>query len=201
MKFFKKDEAVFVSIVLLVIFIVSFFNFRIAIRRSRDAQRRDDLGAITTALSNYKTDFAFVPPSVDNMILACKKDGVNFDEPMQGSEFDREEFFNNLRVCDWGIDGLVDISDDSYPPYISTLPKDPKSELGYKYIYMSSTGHFQVFAYLEGEEDEDQYNPEVVSRGLDCGGVICNYGRADGATPLNISIEEYEEMLLEKSGK
>lgn len=201
MKFFSKNEAIFVSLVLAIIFTVSFFNFRIAIRRARDAQRRDDLGAISGALSNYKTDFAFVPPSVDQKILACKKDGVEFSSPMKGTEFERDKFYESLRVCDWGVDGLSDVSDPTYPAYINRLPEDPKADYGYKYIYLSTTSHFQIYAYLEGEEDEDQYSQAVFARGLDCGGAVCNYGRSDGATPLDRSLEEYEAELLQKSGK
>ena len=75
MKFFSKEEFAAISVILVVIITVSLYNFRLAVRRSRDSQRRADLGAASRALEDYKTDFAFLPPSEDQKILACAKDG------------------------------------------------------------------------------------------------------------------------------
>ncbi len=90
----------------------------------------------------------------------------------------------------------------AYPSSLSELtlaPKDPGTGNGYSYLYISNGKHYQIFASLEGGTDEDQYNPIVVARNLKCGDKICNFGRASGNTPLDITIEEYENKLKENA--
>lgn len=59
MKPFSKNETISLAIILVVLFSVTLFNIRIAERRSRDAQRRADLGAIYEALEKFHSDFGF----------------------------------------------------------------------------------------------------------------------------------------------
>lgn len=197
MKRFTKNELVGLVIILICIGLVSFQNFRLALRRSRDSQRRSDMSAINSALEQYYKDFGFLPPSEDGKIKACK--GDNFDQIIaeleSSPEFSREKFFSAMRTCEWGVDAFVDLTEPSHPPYISTLPRDPKADEGYSYLYLSNSNRFQIYTYLEGASDEDEYREGVVARNLSCGTEICNSGRAFEKTPLDKSIEEYENEL------
>jgi hypothetical protein len=134
----------------------------------------------------------------------CK--GETFDEVyadiQESKVFDRELFESGLRACEYGLDAFRDVTNDSYPAYMEVIPTDPKAKEGFAYLYISNTRRFQIYSYLEGESDEEEYNPNLVARNLDCGNKICSFGKSSGDTPLDISIEEYEKLLLEisKSG-
>ena len=201
MKFFSKNEVVGVSVILSIIVVASLYNFRLALRRARDAERRSDLGSISNALSRYNDDFGFFPPgSPDGKIKACK--GETFEEKIREisrkDPFYMNKFFEALEPCRWGIDGLRDLSDESYPPYLKVIPGDPKANEGIVYSYLSNTKRFQIFAYLEGEEKEEGYSRAIVERQILCGVKICNFGKVYGETPLDKSLEEYENELMEK---
>jgi hypothetical protein len=47
---------------------------------------------------------------------------------------------------------------------------------------------------LEGEE-EAEYRQDLVEYGLMCGERVCNFGKSSGSTPLDKSIQEYENEL------
>ena len=201
MKSFTKNELKAVLTILLLIFVASINNFRIAERRARDNQRRGDLGNIYNALYKYQKDFGRFPySSREGKIKACKPD--NFDELVQGSyegeKFLIETYLEGLKECEWGLDSLQDVSDDHYSPYISRLPRDPRYENNLAYFYLSNGRKFQIYAYLEGGEEEIGFSSGIVNRNLSCGNKICNFGRAYGEVPLDKSIEEYENELLEK---
>src|SRR3989344_1822533 len=111
MKFFSKQETIAVSIILFILFLVSFFNFRTALRRARDSQRRGDLGAITDAFEEYKSEWNFLPlSSPDLKLQGCKPD--NFDtlifESSKSGTFDRNFFLKRIRDCEWGVDNLME---------------------------------------------------------------------------------------------
>lgn len=201
MKPFSRQEAFVVALLVLFVASLTIFNLNISIRRARDAQRKADLGAISDALDKYYEDFGFFPPSVEGKILACKGDNFtqNFEEIRKAEVFDRTAFFAILVPCDWGKDGFRDATDDSYEPYLTTVPQDPKKPEGADYLYLSNTLRFQLFAHLEGEKSETGYDQGIVKRNLTCGtGFICNFGKSFGETPLNQSIEDYEQELLER---
>ena len=205
MKPFSRNETIGILIILLTVFVITTLNMKIAIRRSRDAQRRADVGAIDDALGRFQKDFGFFPPATDDgKILACK--GSNFDEVIGNIKKDNENIDYNalrqdLRGCKWGEDSFRDVTDDSYPSYIEKLPIDPKSNQGLTYIYLSNTVRYQLFAYLEGGSEEEGYRQGIAERNISCGTVFCNFGKAYGNTPLEKSIEEYENELREKSVK
>jgi type II secretory pathway pseudopilin PulG len=197
MKFFTKKEIIIISVILLLILGASLFNFRISLRRARDAQRKVDLGVIINALGAYQNDFGFYPPSLNGKIVACKKEGVEDllnNEKIQQGEID---LFDIFRPCEWGEDELRDIFDSEYPAYLDSFPQDPQADLGASYYYISNQARFQVYTALEGR-DEDAFQSEIAKRELPCGARICNFGRASGATPLEKSIEEYENELLQE---
>lgn len=152
----SRNEFSFVLMVLALVGALAFLNFQRAYVRARDIQRKNDLKHIATALANYQYDFGQYPPSRDGKILACGAPEA-------------------FRVCEWGADGLKDVSDLDYPPYISTFPNDPHQSAGKaRYIYISNTQNFQLFASLENKQDAE-YNDRVSSLRLDCGGRICNF--------------------------
>jgi hypothetical protein len=202
MRPFSKNEIITTSAILLIIFLFTFLNLQVSLRRSRDVQRKADLGTIFDALDEYQKDFGFFPPSTsDGRILACK--GDNFGPiPKTIPEGDRRNyFFSMLRGCDWGKDSLRDVNDDSYKPYLQVIPGDPKAGQGYAYYYLSNLNRFQLYSYLEGESSETGFRKGIVDRNLMCGVNKCNFGKAYGETPLEKSIEEYENELRGKSGQ
>jgi hypothetical protein len=153
-------------------------------------------------LANYQKDFGFFPPSSpDGKILACK--GTNFGSVPEGipEGEKRDYFFKTLRGCDWGVDLLTDVNDNSYTPYLAVIPKDPKAEEDYSYLYISNTNRYQLYAYLEGGKEEVGFRDGIVARELRCGTNICNFGKAYGDTPLEKSIEEYENEMRQKESK
>lgn len=203
MKFFSKNETFGILIILTLILIASLYNFRISLRRARDAQRKADLGQIANAVGAFQNDFGFYPPSLDGKIVACKKDGVdNYikdkgELSLKDSEIDLFEIY---APCEWGKDSLSDVFDLEYPPYLGTLPMDPHSSTGAYYTYISNGNRFQLYAGLEGK-DEDDAQSVIAERNVSCGVRICDFGRASGATPLEKSIEEYENELLQEKAK
>lgn len=70
MKIFSKKESFAVFTILLVIFILSFFNYRIALRRGRDNERENDLGDIAKVLEKYREENSIYPPSLNDPELA-----------------------------------------------------------------------------------------------------------------------------------
>lgn len=199
MKFFTKNELIGVTIILSLIFIAAYANFKIALRRSRDTQRRADLGELYNALGRYHKDFGVFPYSTeDGNIRACKPGNLSdlIEKAALGEQFDWNLYLSGLKPCTWGVDSLSDITDQSYAPYLKVLPSDPYKPRNYSYRYISNGSRFQLYAYLEGEEDEAGFNLGIVARNLACGEKICNFGRAFGKTPLEKSIEEYENELL-----
>lgn len=202
MKPFTKNEIKLTSLILLVILVFTFLNLRVSLRRARDSQRRSDIGAIADALDKYQKEFGFFPPSTaDGKILACK--GSNFGPIPPGIKESekRDYFFKLLEGCDWGKDSLTDVNDDSYEPYLKVIPGDSKQSKGYSYLYVSNTNRYQLYAHLEGGNTEVGYRTGIVERNLKCGINICNFGKAYGETPLERSIEEYENELNKKNEK
>ena len=201
MKPFSKQELIGVTLIFIVVFGLTFIGLQASIRRSRDVQRKADLGAISDALHKFQEEFGFFPPSDGRKIRACK--GNNFNEILteikDTETFDRELFFQGLRACENGVNSSRDVTDDSYTPNQAVIPSDPKTNEGFSYVYFSSANRFQLYAFLEGGVDEDEYNSGVFNRNLPCGVGICSFGKSSGETPLDISIEEYEQQLLEKS--
>jgi len=201
MRPFTKRELLGVGLIFLIVFLVTFQGLVVAKRRARDAQRKADLGAISDALYTFYEEFGFFPPAEVGKIKACK--GVAYEEVLTElkakKDFDRELFFTGLRPCYWGADPLRDITSSDRAPYLATIPVDPKGGEGYTYLYISNTYRFQLYTFLEGETEEDGYDSRIVSRDLSCGRAICSFGKSYGQTPLDVSIEDYEQKLLDES--
>lgn len=198
MKPFKKEELVGLTIIIFLIFLVTGLNIVVAIRRSRDSQRKDDLGAISNALVGFYEDYGFFPPATeDGRIRACKAE--DFDSvvaDLSDEPFSLDKFVTGLTGCEWGKDSLKDLSATTSAVYMKTIPADPKHKEGISYLYLSNKNRFQIYSYLEGEKEEEGYNEGIKIRNLPCGNNVCNFGKSFSETPLDISIEKYEEELI-----
>ncbi|MFZ5932788.1 MAG: type IV pilin protein [Patescibacteria group bacterium] len=185
MRPFSKVELFWVLTILIAISLASLANFRVSLRRSRDVERKAGLRDVYNALESYQKDFGFFPLASEGKIVACK--GVD-------TKIDAKGNIVGLVPCEWGKDSLVDVFDASFPSYLKTLPDDPFAAKGLTYVYFSSGTRFQIYASLEGE-DEPEYDPKIVARSVSCGVRLCNFGLAYGNTPLDKSIEEYENEM------
>jgi len=189
---FTKSELIATAIIFAVLFIISYPNFILSLRRARDQVRRDDLGALQHSLGEYESDFGIFPPaSSDGKIMDCKKpeDVVKIDK--------KGRLIVNLIPCQWGQDPFVDLTPGSSKTYMKTLPRDPYFDKGVTYLYFTDGSRFQILAYMEGAKDEVDYDQRVVARNIKCGTQICNVGRAFNC-PIDKSIEEYDRELLLK---
>lgn len=63
MKPFTKNEYFVTGVIFLFLVVITLLNLNIAVRRSRDVQRRSDLGAVANALETYNEDFGYFPPN------------------------------------------------------------------------------------------------------------------------------------------
>lgn len=190
MKKFTKSEIRAVAIILFGVFLLSFFNFRVSLRRARDSQRKSDINSVYEALNSYFADFGQFPKSsIKGEIVACKGPDTKLD-PVSKTVV-------NLVPCVWGKDALRDVMDPEYPEYLKTLPVDVRAKKGAAYFYISNGSRYQLYAALEGKT-EAEYDVKIVARNLKCGFRICNFGKASGKTPLDKTIEEYENELAKQ---
>jgi hypothetical protein len=193
MKPFTKQETLGLTIIFLILVVISVPNFALSIKRARDNTRKADLGSMVYALDEYQKDFQSFPLATeDGRIIACVAPGSKIEVDEKGRSI------VNLIPCEWGVDGLYDPRDeDRSEAYIKIIPTDPQNSLGSKYFYFSNGRRYQIYAALEALDD-DQYNLGVVSRNLMCGNRICSTGRSYSTTPIDKSLEEYEDELNEK---
>lgn len=178
MKFFSKTESKALFVIFVFLILISVPNFIVSLRLARDAQRKADVGSIQDALYRYQADFGTFPLSVDGKIAACEPVTYKEENGIKTPVFS---------PCDWGKSSLADLSDSSYPPYLKTIPNGT-------YYYLSNGGRFQIYGSLEGKT-EDEYDKSIIRRNLPCGSKVCNFGKSSGRTPLDISIEEYENKI------
>lgn len=194
MKKFTKEEFISLVIIFGVLVAISVPNFVLSLKRSRDQTRRDELGEIQAGLGNYHDAFGSFPRSTaDGKFLACKRpeDKVTVDKTGQ--------LIVNLIPCEWGRDGLVDLTPGSSSIYIRTLPGDPNFNKGVTYKYFSDGDSFQLFGSFEGS-DEAEYNSKIVARNISCGARICNVGRFY-ACPLEKTLQQCEEDRFKAKAK
>lgn len=183
---FTRKEITGLSVIMVVLLFFMLFNFSISERKARDSQRKQDVRDIANALEAYRDDFGSFPASDNGKIVGCdtgKKD--NLGMPI-------------LRACNWGEDFFGNSVDTKVRKYLERIPVDPRNSQGMSYYYLSDGRFFQLFASLEGE-DEAEYDRVIIARNLVCGNKICNFGLASSHTPLDKSIEEYENEIDAKT--
>lgn len=178
---FNRNEIIASTLILAFVGLATYFNMQVSVRRGRDIQRKNDIRAIHDGLYGYFVDESSFPPSFEGKIVACFG-GVDENEVPQAVP------------CNWHDDPLPNIFKDQV--YINNLPTDPLHNSGSRYYYISNGRTFQIYAALEGT-DEAEYDPVIVKRNIMCGNRVCNFGRAFNQTPLDKSIEEYENELIQ----
>jgi len=165
---FSKKEILIVSLIFSVLGAAVYVNLSVSLRKGRDAQRKQDLWIISTALIAYQNNRSSFPPSFEGKIEACNG------------------------PCRWHQDGLVDPITGEV--YVGSLPADPHHNKGARYYYISNGRYFQIYGALESAE-ENEYDEGIVARNIMCGTRVCNFGKGFMGTPLDKSIEEYENEL------
>jgi len=176
---FNKKELFSLVVILSFVGAITYTNLQISLRRGRDVQRKNDLQVIADALIAFQTDRASFPPAFEGKIVSCFGGNDELGVPQ-------------AVPCDWYRDGLYDIVFGE--TYLLNLPTDPHHNQGARYYYLSNGRYFQLYAALEGE-DEAEYDEKIVKRGIMCGNRVCNFGLGFMETPLDKSIEEYENEI------
>lgn len=174
-KLFSREELKVVSVMFLVIVVFTLGNFLVAERKGRDAQRKEDLRHIERSLERFRTDNGSYPESKNGKIMACG----NGQRDSKGNIA--------YQACEWGFSGFPE-----------RVPSDPLNRQGYRYLYISTVHHYQIYAALEGTT-EAEYSKIIASRNLFCGEKVCNMGLASPRTPLDKSLEEYENELQQQN--
>ena len=178
---FTKKESYQILLILMVVLVATLANLRVSYRKSRDAQRKQDLRQFSDIAGKYYEDYEHFPFAKDGKIMVCNR---HIDDK-------RATIFE---PCSAGQDGS---------PYTKMIPADPKNSDGYKYLYVSNGKQFQIYGALEGKS-EDEYNEIVESLGLDCGVKKCNFGLASDNTPLEKPVNEitnpYDYNILNTDG-
>ena len=199
LKPFSKNEKKIVRWIFGIVIAISLLNFKGALRKARDYQRKYDVNRIVDALEVYREEFGFYPPSSgDGKIIGCRKEGTNSDDLLdtRTGETYEQKLRSVFKECEWGKDPLQDITDLNYPPYLSVLPQDPDTDKGVSYFYTSNISYFQILGALEGKS-EPEYRESVEARGIYCGKITCNFGKSLNNVPLDIPVEEFVEMETE----
>lgn len=161
---FTKKEFSFVSFVLLIIAVITVVNLFASYRKSRDNERKNELGDIESRLSDfYKAIGSYPLASSDGKIIGCN----GFKNKLGDWVFSE---------CEWGDNKINS-------PFFDPLPQDPYKEKGRKFVYASNGEKFQIYAALEGGY-EDEYDKNIIVRNISCGDIVCNAGRTNGARPL-----------------
>jgi hypothetical protein len=191
MKKFTRPETISLLVIFLVLIVISIPNFILSLRRARDQVRKDDMGALQDSLGVYFSDFhSFPPASSDGHIMACKNpsDEVKLDK--------LGRLVVNFVPCEWGKDGIVDLTPGSDKVYMRLLPREPNYEKGSSYHYFSDGQRVQIFVSLEAKDDAE-YDPEIIARNIMCGNEVCNAGRNYGCAN-NKTLAECELEATQK---
>lgn len=162
-----RPEFLGVVLILFAVFAVAGLNFLTSEVKTRDVKRKVDVRYISDSVEVFFRDFEHYPKAADGIILGC---GTG----------------TNPLPCHWGQDRITRIND---PDFSNTLPDDPLSSQGYRYVYFSNTQGFQIFAHLERKQN-DEYNENIEKRGIMCGTKVCNFGLASGGTRLDQDLPE-----------
>lgn len=133
----EKGEIIFVGVILAVIMMISGVQLRTAEMKSRDVQRKSDIGVVGRALAAYLDDHKILPAADEGRVAACG--------------FARNE------ACEWGRDAIEDIDGVTY---LKKLPRDPYADRGWKYIYSTNEERteYKICISLEYKADKEFKN-------------------------------------------
>lgn len=150
---FTLIELMIVIAVMGTIIAISVGNFISAQVKARDARRKSDLSQIGKAVELYYNDHGQYPlHSTTNEVAGCGSD--------------------SQQRCQWG-DSFID---EHGTVYMDTIPAERRS--GLTYVYRSDGLKYQLFAYLENQNDpmldrDGDGNPDTY--GQSCGSNPCNF--------------------------
>ena len=182
-KYFGRNEILGILGIFIFLILATLYGFVGSALRGRDIQRKLDMGTLVGGLKEYRQKFGNYPDhSADFKIVACKGPS-----------------FKVLAACRWGIDSLTSQLEANYPPFIPTLPQDPRYKEGYAYYYKSNGRNILVLGFLEDIADPE-YNPKLKALKLPCGIKICNFGRTYQGQILDLNYDlSNNEVLNEKN--
>jgi type II secretory pathway pseudopilin PulG len=156
-----------------LIMFATIINLQNSFRKSRDAQRQGDVQTVANALEVYFKDMGEYPASDNGKIVGCG--------PVKART-----------TCEWG--------EVFHEEYLRNLPRDPQFADGGSYRYVSDGKRFQLYASLESMS-EPEFSKKIIALSISCGNKICNFGRASGNTPLDKTLSQYENELIEQQKK
>jgi type II secretory pathway pseudopilin PulG len=188
---FTKHEIISLIVIFLVLLAVALPNFATSLKLARDQNRRDDMGAMERAMGQYLAEFNNALPraTTDGRIIDCLKPG---DKPIKMAN---GSYSYTPIPCEWGKDAFTNLITGEV--FLPRLPVDPDNSKGVKYIYLTDGNRYQIYGAMEAK-NEPEVDPKIIARNLSCGTRICNIGRAYNV-PIDISIEAYDQLLLEKA--
>ena len=162
LKNFTESETKIIVSILVVLFVVIGFNMSTSLRRGRDSIRKNDISAVQGALDTYYQKYHIYPLSNDKgQIIGCFNEKPQVDL-QSGVPI-------NVVLCDYVQSRFEDLR---------SMPRDPNHKKGAEYLYISDGSKYEFFISLEGK-DEAEYSPTIVTKNLQCGNRICNYGKGN----------------------
>lgn len=149
----KKQEAIFVALVMLGILVISWYQIKIGEMKTRDSQRMQDVELVRRAIITFYADYHVYPPEAagEGKLVACGE---------KGSE-----------ICEWGKGS---IKDKYNVVYLNKVPRDPLTERGYSYEYKTDSDRqrFKIYIALEYLKDP-RFKKDLT---IKCGNnVQCNW--------------------------
>ncbi len=157
---FTKRQFTFVSIMLTIIAAVTVVNLYSSYRKSRDNERKNDMGDIQNRIGEFRKATGAFPLSENGKVVGC-------------NGFQDKTGTWHFQPCNWG-DNKVN------SPFFDPLPHDPYIDKGRTFVYISNGENYQLYSALEGTY-EDEYNKKVLNMNISCGDVSCNAGRTDAS--------------------
>jgi hypothetical protein len=141
---------------------------------------------MVTALNVFQARYKVFPESTeDGKMKICYDSTGAVDIDKNGDNIIDIKF----ATCEWGQDS-----------YIGRIPQDPHVAKGVNYFYVSNGKRYQLYEALEARDDAE-YSKEILKRNIMCGNRVCNAGRGYSDTPLDMTLEEYENKLINEKNK
>lgn len=170
---FTLIELMIVMGLIMILGTVGLGTFSSAVVKSKDSQRKSDLGQIVKALESFNTDVGRYPLSLEG------EDFIHCYISLAGAVANPS--------CDG--DKLYSEVNGAMTTYI-TIPSDVDPYR--KYVYISDDGSgYSLYAALEYEQDKDLLRDEdgalvLDPWGVSCGSVSCNYQLSETGLVKNL---------------
>lgn len=161
MRGFTLIELLLVVALIMILSIVGVGSYTVAVVKSKDTQRKGELGQFVRALEAFNQDIGRYPLSdTNNTVLCYRKSSGVVTNP----------------TC---INGRLETTIDGDVTSYMTIPVDPDPSFKYQYVSTDGFG-FSVYAALENTSDKDLLKlpngqPDLDPWGMSCGAEQCNY--------------------------